>query len=147
MPTPDTLPCWILVAEDDGDDQRLLADAFEQCGIRCRLDFHGDGESLLKALSDCTAASPPQLILLDLNMPRMDGRETLQRLRADPVLAQVPVVVMSTSAAEDDCSRARRAGCDAYFVKPAEYGALLDMVGLIARRWLQLPSPAGGDVR
>ncbi len=134
--------CWILVAEDDGDDRRLLADAFEQCGIDCRLEFHGDGESLLQALAACASDPPPRLILLDLNMPRMDGRETLNRLRANPVLAQVPVVVMSTSAAEDDASRARRAGCDAYFVKPAEYGALLDMVGLIARRWLD---PARAD--
>lgn len=143
MSKPSALPCWILVAEDDGDDQRLLADAFEQCGIDCRLEFHGDGESLLGALGACTPSSPPRLILLDLNMPRMDGRETLDRLRADPVLARVPVVVMSTSAAEDDCSRARRAGCDAYFVKPSDYGALLDMVGLIARRWLQPPSTGG----
>lgn len=136
MPAHPDPRCWILVAEDDSDDRRLLSDAFEQCGIDCRLEFHGDGESVLQALADSGAVPPPRLILLDLNMPRMDGRETLDRLRADPRLAAVPVLVMSTSAAEDDASRARRAGCDAYFVKPAEYGALLDMVGLIARRWL-----------
>jgi CheY-like chemotaxis protein len=138
--------CWILVAEDDNDDQRLLLDAFQQCGIDCRLEFHGDGESLLQALDLRDASDAPHLILLDLNMPRMDGRETLDRLRADPVLSKVPVVVMSTSAAEDDASRARRAGCDAYFVKPAEYGALLEMVSLIARRWL-LPAHGPGTDR
>lgn len=146
MPAHATRPCWILVAEDDSDDRRLLSDAFEQCGIACRLDFHGDGESLLQAIDAAPLDSPPQLVLLDLNMPRMDGRETLDRLRANPALAAVPVVVMSTSAAEDDASRARRAGCDAYFVKPAEYGALLDMVGLIARRWLDAgPSTGAGE--
>lgn len=143
MPAHAARRCWILVAEDDSDDRRLLSDAFEQCGIACRLDFHGDGESLLQAIDAAPQDSPPQLVLLDLNMPRMDGRETLDRLRANPALATVPVVVMSTSAAEDDASRARRAGCDAYFVKPAEYGALLDMVGLIARRWLDAAAPAG----
>lgn len=143
MPESSAPPCWILVAEDDGDDQRLLADAFEHCGIDCRLEFHGDGESLLRTLTAIGPGAPPRLILLDLNMPRMDGRETLDRLRADPALAHVPVVVMSTSAAEDDSSRSRRAGCDAYFVKPSEYGALLDMVGLIARRWLQPVAPIG----
>lgn len=146
MTVPATQRCWILVAEDDSDDQRLLLDAFQQCGIDCRLEFHGDGESLLRALQVHASVDPPQLILLDLNMPRMDGRETLDRLRADPVLSKVPVVVMSTSAAEDDASRARRAGCDAYFVKPAEYGALLEMVSLIARRWL-LPAQSPGDAR
>jgi len=143
MPAHAARTCWILVAEDDSDDRRLLSDAFEQCGIDCQLDFHGDGESLLQAIDAAPQDSPPQLVLLDLNMPRMDGRETLDRLRANPALAAVPVVVMSTSAAEDDASRARRAGCDAYFVKPAEYGALLDMVGLIARRWLDAAAPAG----
>ena len=69
------------------------------------------------------------------------GAQHGDRLRADPAFAQVPIVVMSTSAAEDDSSRSRRAGCDAYFVKPSEYGALLDMVGLIARRWLQPATP------
>src|SRR5690606_2376794 len=127
--------------EDDGDDRRLLADAFQQCGIACRLEFHGDGESLLTALS--RQGQAPRLILLDLNMPRMDGRETLGRLRADPALRAVPVVVMSTSAAEDDMGRASRAGCDAYFVKPVEFGALVDLVGVIARRWLP-PAAARG---
>lgn len=134
---------WILVAEDDSDDRRLLSDAFEHCGIDCRLEFHGDGESLLQALATCAPGETPRLIMLDLNMPRMDGRETLDRLRSDARLAAVPIVVMSTSAAEDDASRARRAGCDAYFVKPAEYGPLLDMVGLIARRWLEPNCPTG----
>lgn len=145
MPAPPDPHCWILVAEDDSDDRRLLSDAFEQCGIDCRLEFHGDGESVLQALAGSSAAPPPRLILLDLNMPRMDGRETLDRLRADARLAAVPVVVMSTSAAEDDASRAHRAGCDAYFVKPAEYGALLDMVGLIARRWLDASRVASAE--
>jgi len=131
--------CWILVAEDDSDDRRLLADAFSSCGLGCRLDFHGDGESLLKALDHLSGEHLPRLILLDLNMPLMDGRETLTRLRQDPALKAVPVVMMSTSAAEDDSSRAARAGCDAYFVKPVEFSALLDLVGVIARRWLNCP--------
>jgi two-component system response regulator len=134
MATAAAHACRILIAEDDGDDRRLLADAFRQCGLDCTLEFHGDGESLLAALDSADAA--PDLVLLDLNMPRMDGRETLQRLRAQERFRRLPVLVMSTSAAEDDISRANRAGCDAYFVKPVEFGALLDLVGLISRRWL-----------
>jgi CheY-like chemotaxis protein len=130
---------WILVAEDDGDDRRLLADAFREAGVDCRLDFHGDGESLLNALEGARAPQLPRLILLDLNMPRMDGRETLGRLRADPALTEVPVVVMSTSASEDEIRRSRRLGCDDYFVKPCDFGAMLDLVGQIAARWLPPP--------
>jgi CheY-like chemotaxis protein len=127
----------ILIAEDDPDDRRLLADAFQQSGLACSIEFAGDGEELLRRLDDATDL--PQLVLLDLNMPRMDGREALQRLRGDVRYAALPVVVMSTSAAEDDESRSRRAGCSAYFVKPVEFSALLDLVGVIGRRWL---SPA-----
>jgi CheY-like chemotaxis protein len=136
MPAPSSHLCRVLVAEDDSDDCRLLADAFRLCGVDCAVEFFPDGVRLLEALRDVTADQTPQLVLLDLNMPRMDGRETLDQLRADPRFARVPVVVMSTSAAEDDASRSRRAGCDAYFVKPVEFGALVDLVGVISRRWL-----------
>jgi two-component system response regulator len=136
MPVPSSHHYRVLVAEDDSDDCRLLADAFRMCGIACAIEFFPDGVQLLEALRDVAAEHAPQLVLLDLNMPRMDGRETLDQLRADPRFAAVPVVVMSTSAAEDDASRSRRSGCDAYFVKPAEFGALVDLVGVISRRWL-----------
>ncbi|WP_395790943.1 response regulator [Aquimonas sp.] len=136
MPAPSSHLCRVLVAEDDSDDCRLLADAFRLCGVDCAVEFFPDGVRLLEALRDVTADQTPQLVLLDLNMPRLDGRETLNQLRADPRFARVPVVVMSTSAAEDDASRSRRAGCDAYFVKPVEFGALVDLVGVISRRWL-----------
>lgn len=127
---------WILVAEDDGDDRRLLADAFQEIGLDCRLDFHGDGESLLSALQSATPRVKPRLILLDLNMPRMDGRETLHRLRADPAMSGIPVVVLSTSASEEEVKRTRRLGCDDYYVKPCDFGAMLELVGEIAERWL-----------
>jgi CheY-like chemotaxis protein len=130
---------WILVAEDDGDDRRLLADAFREAGVDCRLDFHGDGESLLLALQTARPQALPRLILLDLNMPRMDGRETLHRLRADPAMNEIPVVVLSTSASEEEVSRSRRLGCDDYYVKPCDFGAMLDLVGEIAARWLPQP--------
>ncbi|MCG6117731.1 MAG: response regulator [Aquimonas sp.] len=133
-------PQRILIAEDDPDDRRLLADAFQQSGIGCSIEFANDGEDLLR----CLDSSPelPRLVLLDLNMPRMDGREALQRMRSDPRFARLPVVVMSTSAAEDDESRSHRAGCSAYFVKPVDFGALLDLVGVIGRRWLSPPREA-----
>lgn len=141
MPAPTAHLCRVLVAEDDGDDCRLLADAFHLCGVDCAIEFFPDGVRLLDALRDMTDEHAPQLLLLDLNMPRMDGRETLDQLRADPRFAKVPVVVMSTSAAEDDASRSRRAGCDAYFVKPVEFSALVDLVGVISRRWLSSAAP------
>ena len=99
----DPPPPRILIVDDDPDDRRLLADAFQQSGLSCALEFAGDGEELLARLE--AAADLPELVLLDLNMPRMDGREALQRLRAEPRYAALPVVVMSTSAAEDDASR------------------------------------------
>ena len=101
----------ILMAEDDADDRLLVKDALAESRVLNELRFVGDGEELLQYLrhegrySDPASSPRPGLILLDLNMPRKDGREALQEIKADPALRRIPVVVMTTSKAEEDIFR------------------------------------------
>jgi CheY-like chemotaxis protein len=135
----------ILIADDDPDDQLMLREAFRECRLRNPLRFAHDGEELMEILQcrgrhDSTGEPPPGLILLDLNMPRKDGREALREIRADPVLRSIPVLVFTTSNFEDDIAAAWRSGADAFLSKPASFAGLVDMVQTIAQRWLPAAS-------
>ncbi len=119
----------ILIAEDDLDDQLLLKSAFKDNKIDCQVTFVSDGEQLLTYLKDSIATStPPHLILLDLNMPKIDGREVLQQIRNDASLSHIPVLIISTSSAEGEIKTAYSLGASAYLVKPASYEKLLLLV-------------------
>jgi len=104
-------PITILVAEDDEDDRLLMQEALEENRLANDLHFVEDGEFLMDYLlhrgeySDPQTAPRPSLILLDLNMPRKDGREALQEIKANPDLRQIPIVVLTTSKAEEDILR------------------------------------------
>ncbi len=139
----------VLMADDDPDDCSLAADAFKHASLQNPLRFMGNGEELIQYLHRCVSRVEhncyPALILLDLNMPRMDGRETLQAIKSDPSLRRIPVVVWTTSRATDDRDRAHAAGCDGYVVKPASFSEMIGLVRSLGERWLDTPSPAPGQ--
>jgi two-component system response regulator len=138
--TNGTLPP-VLMADDDVDDCTLAGEAFKIARVDNPLRCLYDGEKLIDYLRQCMAQHTgiecfPALILLDLNMPRMDGRETLQVLKADPVLKAIPVVVWTTSRSEDDVRRAKSAGCDDYIIKPSSFTEMVGIARDLGERWL-----------
>jgi two-component system response regulator len=139
----------ILMADDDADDRALARDAMLDSAVPHVLQFVEDGEQLLAFLRHQAPwprdSSRPAVILLDLNMPRMNGREVLAALKADPRLRQIPVVVVSTSAASEDIFSSYDLGANSYVVKPETYEALVDTFRTLATYWLdavELPPDA-----
>ena len=147
--------CLILMADDDPDDRLLVKDALNECEAEARvadqLRFVDDGEQLMDYLlrrgefSDHARSPRPDLILLDLNMPRKDGREALREIRADPGLRCVPVVVFTTSRAESDIKLIYDLGANSFVTKPVSFDSLVKTLSILARYWLgivELPSLA-----
>jgi CheY-like chemotaxis protein len=134
----------ILMADDDTDDCLLVRDALNEACGRCDLRFVGDGEELFEYLgrdgkfAEVGAAPRPDLILLDLRMPRKDGRESLRQLKAEPRWRRIPVVVLTTSTSEDDIRFAYDHGVNSYMTKPTTFRELVDAVGLLIRYWFKL---------
>lgn len=141
----------ILMADDDADDRLLTREAFEKNHLANELRFVEDGVELLDYLkqrgkyADPATAPRPGLILLDLNMPRKDGREALKEIKADPNLKQIRVVVMTTSKAEEDIYRTYDLSAASYITKPVTFQALVEVVQTLGKYWLEiveLPQPA-----
>ena len=132
----------ILMADDDPDDRLLARDAFAEARMHNRLVFVEDGEEVIEYLNrrgkyrDADAYPMPGLILLDLNMPRRDGREVLAEIKSDPALKHIPVVVLTTSRAEEDVMRSYRSGGNSYIVKPVTFRELTEVIREIGRYWL-----------
>lgn len=137
-------PIHILVADDDQDDCLMMREAFKENRVSNPLHFVHDGEALLDYLQrrppyDDEVRYPlPGLILLDLNMPRMDGREALQAIKSDAQLRGIPVVVLTTSSAEEDIVRSYNTGGNSFISKPVTYTGLLDVVKTLGRYWLEI---------
>ena len=143
MNAHDPLPLG-LVADDDADDRDLLRCAFVDAGVACRLEFVEDGEALLRDLhARARRAALPDLLILDLNMPVLDGRAALRSVQADPILRRMPVVVCSTSSSDSDREGACRDGASAFFTKPVTLLEFDRLVRHLAERWLgkQLREP------
>ena len=147
-------PISILMADDDPDDRMLTKEAMEENRLANRLDFVEDGEELMDYLhrrgkyTNPATAPRPGLILLDLNMPRKDGREALQEIKADPDLRRIPIVVLTTSKAEEDILRTYDLGANSFIVKPVTFDALVDLMRTLARYWfeiVELPSQSMED--
>ena len=142
--TQQTKPVTILIAEDDADDRMLLKDAFNESSLVNELRFVEDGEQLLAYLrregeyADPGDAPIAGLILLDLNMPKMDGREALTIIKNDAVLRSIPVVVLTTSAEEDDVFYAYRLGVSSYISKPVTFEGLVNVVKVLNAYWLEV---------
>ena len=134
----------ILIVDDDADDRLLIEDAFRDREVRNPRRYLTDGEQLMDYLrrrgiyTDAGAHPIPGLILLDLNMPRKDGREALREIKSDPALRHIPVVVLTTSKAAEDISRTYRDGGNSFITKPAMYTALLDLVRTLGNYWLRI---------
>jgi len=137
-------PVTILVADDDADDRQLIAEAFEEAKIPSDLRFVEDGVELLDYLlrrgkfADPEASPRPGLILLDLNMPRMDGREALERLKDDRNLCSIRVVIMTTSKAEQDIVKSYDLMASSYITKPVRFESLVDVVKTLGKYWLEI---------
>ena len=134
----------ILVADDDADDRQLVREAFEEAKVLNDIRFVHDGVELLDylhrrgAYADPAASPRPGLILLDLNMPRMDGREALGRIKDDRNLRHIRVIIMTTSKAEQDIVRSYNLMASSYITKPVTFESLVDVVRTIGKYWLEI---------
>ncbi|WP_290887069.1 response regulator [Arenimonas sp.] len=134
----------ILMAEDDADDRLMTREAFQECRLGNPLQFVADGEELMDYLkrrgpyADAARFPMPGLILLDLNMPRKDGREALREIKADPALREIPVVVLTTSKAEEDVANSYSDGANSFITKPVSFAALIEVVQTLGKYWLQI---------
>ena len=148
-----TDPIDILIAEDDPEDQELVTKAFASARVLNRLTFVHNGEELLDYLRNRPPfqnAAPPDLILLDLSMPRMDGREALEIMKRDPELKHIPVVILTTSDAEQDIVQSYRLGASSYIQKPVTFAKLVDVVNTLGTYWVgivKLPTQNDNEVR
>ena len=147
-------PIVILMADDDSDDRLLTKRALEASRDVNDLRFVEDGEELMDYLlqrggyADPDAAPRPGLILLDLNMPRKDGREALAEIKKNPALHRIPVVVMTTSKAEEDVLRSYDLGANSYITKPVTFERLVDLMKTLGTYWIEfvkLPSNQAGE--
>ena len=131
----------ILLAEDDSDDRLLLKDALADCGWSGELRCVEDGVELLDYLlrrgkyQSAASAPRPGLILLDLNMPRKDGREALREIRADASLRRIPVVVLTTSKADTDIAKVYDLGANSFLSKPVQFDALVNVTRMLTQYW------------
>jgi len=137
-------PFTILLADDDAGDRLLAMEALEEAQVLNPLRTVADGEELMKYLRQDQAQSPrPGLILLDLNMPRKDGREALAEMKADEVLRAIPVVVMTTSQAEEDRAQAGALGASGFISKPVTFEGLVQVMKTLGRYGVQFTSSPG----
>jgi two-component system response regulator len=149
---PPVKPITILMADDDADDRLMTKEAFAESLVRNDLRFVENGEELLDYLnrrgrySDPRSSPRPGLILLDLNMPKKDGREALREIKEDPRFKSIRVVVMTTSSADEDISRTYDLSASSYITKPVTFDALLDVIRVLGKYWLEIVQlPENGD--
>lgn len=144
-------PITILIAEDDPDDRKMTKEAFDECYLANDVRFVEDGVELLDYLnrrgkySDPASSPFPGLLLLDLNMPRKDGREALREIKKDPKLKNLRVIILTTSKAEEDIHKSYDLSASSYITKPVTFAALLDVIKALGKYWLEIVElPNGG---
>ncbi len=137
-------PFTILMADDDREDCLLVQDALKEAHFDCDLRFVRDGEELCEYLhrrgryAEASDVPRPDLILLDLKMPRKGGREVIGELKSDPQLARIPIVALTTSMAEDDIVGSYEMGVNSYIAKPATFRELVETMETLKRYWFEL---------
>jgi CheY-like chemotaxis protein len=133
----------ILMADDDEDDRMLTKEAMEESRVLNQLLFVEDGVELIAYLNgdgkyeNRDQYPMPGLILLDLNMPKMDGREALKLIKSDPRLRRIPVVILTTSKAEEDMVRGYDLGAASYITKPVTFSALVELMRTLGKYWVE----------
>ncbi len=139
------IPITILVCDDDEDDRMLTKQALEQAHVSNSIRFVEDGEQLLDYLyqrgayaGESGRAPRPGLILLDLNMPKMGGREALRVIKQDETLRDIPVVVLSTSRLDEDVIRSYQLGVNSFISKPVTFTGLVEAMNVLGRYWLEI---------
>jgi len=141
----------ILIAEDDSDDCVLVQTAFQQADMVHNLFCVPDGNELLNFLrhqanyADPARAPKPDLVLLDLNMPRMDGRQALAEMKADPGLRSIPVVVLSNSSLQEDILRTYDLGGAGFIIKPPTLEGMVEVVNVLKQYWFEVVKLAESD--
>jgi two-component system response regulator len=139
-------PIRILVADDDEDDRMMIEDAFKESMLSNPVDFVQDGVELFEYLyrkgsyQHLKTEPYPGIILLDLNMPRKDGRTVLRELRAAQDLPRIPVVILTTSKAEADIVQTYGLGVNSFITKPVTFESLMDVVRVLNRYWIEIVS-------
>jgi len=134
----------IVMADDDAEDRMLAKEALAEAHLADDLHFVEDGTELMDYLNhrgkfSCAMESPsPLLILLDLNMPKMDGREALEHIKADPRLRRIPVVVLTTSKAQEDIYRSYDLGANSFITKPVTFEGLVDLMRSLKQYWFEI---------
>jgi CheY-like chemotaxis protein len=142
MTTPK--PVTILMADDDPDDRAMTAEAFAEAKLANELRFVEDGAELLDYLFrrgkyvDPASSPRPGIILLDLNMPRVDGREALAQLKADPRFRTIRVIILTTSKAEEDILRTYNLSAASYITKPVTFESLVEVIRTLGKYWLEI---------
>jgi CheY-like chemotaxis protein len=136
--------CAIVVADDDEGDRYLIQKAMEDSGVEGEVQFLEDGQVLVDRLNQDLAATAssgistlPCLILLDLNMPRLDGRDVLKIVKTHPDLKRIPVVIMTNSRNPQDVESTYRDGANSFFTKPLDYTGLVGLMTLLKTYWLE----------
>src|SRR5690606_2232641 len=135
-------PIVILMADDDADDRMLTRDALAESRVLNELRFVEDGEELMDYLKrrgkfEDADAPRPGLILLDLNMPKKDGLEALKEIKSDPDLRRIPIVVMTTSKAEEDIFRSYDFGASSFITKPVTFDRLVELMKALGDYWVE----------
>src|SRR5690242_20177306 len=142
----------ILLADDDPDDRMLAKEAFVESRLRNQLEMVEDGEELMDYLnqqgkySGANKKPKPDLILLDLNMPRKDGREALREIKSSPELRRIPIVVLTTSRADMDIEGIYELGANSFISKPVQFEGLVSLMRVLGQYWFDtvaLPATRG----
>lgn len=132
----------ILLVEDDPDDIYLIGEAIDECQLEAKVFIVQDGEELMDFLNHRGAFTEvenypfPNLILLDLNMPRKDGREALREIKEDPTLRSIPVVILTTSTSGEDLENMYALGASGFVTKPTSFSGLRETIEKIGSYWL-----------
>jgi CheY-like chemotaxis protein len=143
-------PIDILLAEDDEDDYLLISEALKESRLANKMHWVKDGEELMDYLhrrgdfADPERSPFPGIILLDLNMPRKDGREALKEIKTDPALRKIPIIILTTSKAEEDILRSYDLGVNSFIRKPVQFEDFVEMVKVLGRYWFEIVELPGG---
>lgn len=134
----DTRPSAFLLAEDDEDDYLLTLEALKDAGVPNAVHWVRDGEALMDFLGRGETVDPPiGLIILDLNMPRKDGREALREIKCHPLHRRIPVIVLTTSQAESDIAQSYDLGVNSFIRKPGRFSELVEVFRELSHYWFK----------